>query len=374
MSHQVIINYEAIAIECRSICEVAAKQLCQIDALLQRIDETAQTLQGDETAGMKRGLMRRAASIRARIDEIVRQSEAVGKRGTGSTDSDFLRGRDTTGDGIVNIARTLSAEVNGLTTDDIAKYEALLDSLLSQKVAEHNRDMRLRASGTVAYNAEFSAALARVEDEALKGFIYIEWLDNANAGKSFATLKAIAESKLAGGVDNYFKKERRKVIAEIESEMRAAKLDDETIVAALSTEAADPKAQIAEIRKKATEELVGEAVRKKTLKVVMECIESKGFIVDRKNIKLQKDKNEVVMLAQKASGERTEFRVMLDGKFIYRFDGYEGQACQNDIQPFMQDLEDVYGIKVTATQEIWSNPDKLSTQKYQQIKTKTNKE
>jgi hypothetical protein len=92
--------------------------------------------------------------------------------------------------------------------------------------------------------------------------------------------------------------------------------------------------------------------------------------VDKKNIKLQREKNEVVMIAQKASGERAEFRVMLDGKFIYRFDGYEGQACQNDIQPFMQDLEDVYGIKVTGREEIWSNPDKISTQKYQQIKTR----
>jgi hypothetical protein len=230
--------------------------------------------------------------------------------------------------------------------------------------------MRLRASGTVAYNAEFSAALAKIENEALKGFIYIEWLDNRNIGKSFEELKALAEYKMKDGAENYFKTERKRLVTQIESEMRAAKLDEETIAAAMKTEAADAKAQIAEIRRKATGELIGEAVRKKTLKVILECIEGKGFIVDRKNIKLQKEKNEVVMIAQKASGERAEFRIMLDGKFIYHFDGYEGQACQNDIKPFMQDLEKIYGIKVMDRVEIWSNPDKISTQKYQQIKIK----
>ncbi|MDR1912728.1 MAG: hypothetical protein LBQ52_10360 [Helicobacteraceae bacterium] len=372
MSSQVVINYEAISIECRSICEVAAKQLCQIDALLHKIDEASQSLQSDETTGMKRRLQARAAAIKSRIEEIVKQAELVGRRGQVSTNSDFLRGNDARG--IVAAAQSLSAEVNGLTTDDIANYEALLNGLLNKKVAAHNRDMRLRASGTVAYNAEFSSALVKIEDEALKGFIYLEWLDNRNAGKSFEELKALAQSKMKDGAENYFRQERKRIIGEIESEMRAAKLDDATISEVLTTQNADTRTQIADIRKKATEELVGEAVRKKTLKVVMECIESKGFIVDKKNIKLQREKNEVVMLAQKASGESAEFRVMLDGKFIYRFDGYEGQACQNDIQPFMQDLADIYGIKVTNAQEIWANPDKISTQKYQQIKTKTNEE
>jgi len=370
MSHRVVINYEAISIECRSICEVAAKQLCQIDALLQRIDMTSQSLQGGETEGMKRQLRERAQAIRERIDEIVRQS------GNTADMANWRDGVDGRGDGrgIVRAAEVLSREVNSLTTADIARYEALLNGLLKNKVAEHARDMRLRASGAAAYNAEFSVKLAEIGDEALKGFVYIEWLDNRNIGKTFEELKALAESKMKNGAENYFKANRKKMLADIESEMRAAKIDEETIAATVTVNGgADAGTDIAAIREKATKEMVGEAVRKKTLKVVMECIEGKGFIVDRNNIKLQKDKNEVVMIAQKVSGERAEFRVMLDGKFIYDFNGYEGQACQNDIKPFMKDLEEVYGLKVTKREEIWSNPDKISTQKYQQIKTGTNR-
>lgn len=367
MSRQVVINYEAIAIECRSICEVAEKQLCQIDELLKKIDATSKSLQGYETAGMKNQLRERAAVIRLRIDEIIKQSEKVGEQGTVQTDSDYIRINPRE---IVEAAQILSNEVNKLTTDDIARYEVLLNTLLESKISENNQNLRLRASGTVAYSAEFSAALDSTKDEVLKGFVYLEWLDNRNTAKTFDEIKSIAESKLKNGAENYFKTERKQLVAQIESEMRVAKLDEKTIASVMATEYADAREQIAEMRARATAELVGESVRKKTLKVVIECIEKKGFIVDRKNIKLQRDKNEVVMIAQKVSGERAEFRVMLDGKFIYKFDGYEGQACQNDIKPFMKDLEDIYGIKIINQEDLWANPDKISTMKYQAVKSK----
>jgi uncharacterized protein YbjQ (UPF0145 family) len=371
MSHQVVINYEALSIECRAICKVAAKQLCQIDEFLRKIEETSRSLMGDETENMKKSLKNHAAVLQSRINELVNQSEITGARGIVTTNSDYGYGN---GRDIVHQARALSMEVNRFTTGQVANYHALLDRLLALKVSEHNRDIMLRASGTVVHNEEFSRSLAEIQDEALKGFIYHEWLDNKNAGKSFEEFKGIAEKKMKEGAENYLRREQKKIVADIETEMREAQLDEETVTAVLKTESSDVKSDLERIREKATEEIVRETVRKQTLKVVMDCIEKNGFIVDRKNIKLQKDKNEVVMIAQKASGEKAEFRVMLDGKFIYKFDGYEGQACQEDIKPFMNDLKEIYGIKVTDIKEIWRNPDKLSSQKYQQLNVNSNKE
>ena len=100
--------------------------------------------------------------------------------------------------------------------------------------------------------------------------------------------------------------------------------------------------------------------------------DSKHF--DKKNIKINKETNEVHMVTMKASGERADFKIYMDGKFIYDFHhGYKGQGCQKDIEPFMKDLEDVYGIHVTKSQKIWSNPDKISTMKYQAMNTNKNK-
>ena len=349
MSHAVYINYEALSIECRSICEVASKQLCRIDELLTKIDKKSTSLQGDETEGMKHALKEQAALIRSRIDEINKGYN-------------------------VNAARELSREVNAFTTNGIAGYEALLDGLLSSKMKDRAHEMKMRLSGATAHDKDFSHALSKITDEVLKGYIYMEWLDDTNAGKSFEELKGLAEDRMNNAKENYFRNEQKRIIGEMESDMRDAKLDDETIASVMAIENADVRTRIEQMRRKATDEIVGEAVRKKTLKAIIDCIEKKGFIVDRKNIKHQKEKNEVKMVAQKASGERADFTIMLDGKFIYHFDGYEGHACQEDIQPFMKDLEDIYGIKVVDQKEIWKNPDKISTQKYQQMKTRTNKD
>ncbi|MDR1654343.1 MAG: hypothetical protein LBS01_12005 [Prevotellaceae bacterium] len=360
MSHSVIINYEAIAIECRSICEVATKQLCKIDSILKKIDESSSSLLGYETDRTKADLQQQAEIIRQRISNIIQQSVQVAKKGTASA----IAGGNSRE--IVLIAHQLQNQVENLTIDQIANYEALLDNLLKDKIKLQQSRLR----GNAVFDKDFASHLETITDEALRGFIYFEWLDTTNVGKSFAELKTIAESKMQNGVENYFKQEKEKLFSEIEAEMRNAKLDEKTINKAKTLKATTDREQIREIQRNATNEMVGEAIRKKTVKIVLDCIEKRGFLVDKKNIKLQKEKNEVVMIAQKAGGEYAEFRIMLDGKFIYRFDGYEGQACQNDIQPFMKDLEDIYGVNVKEQQEIWSNPDKLSTRKYQEINTK----
>ena len=125
--------------------------------------------------------------------------------------------------------------------------------------------------------------------------------------------------------------------------------------------------------REATEEEVGEKVRRRSLQIIKKAITERGFIIDNKNIKINRETNEVTMVALKASGEKATFRVFLDGKFIYDFRGYEGQACQKDIQPFVDALEEVYGMKITDRQEIWSNPDKISTMKYQAMNVNKNK-
>ena len=154
----------------------------------------------------------------------------------------------------------------------------------------------------------------------------------------------------------------------IRAELAAAKVPAETVEKIVGT-----GKPLAEIREAATTEIVGEKVRQKSMKLIMKAITERGFIVDKKNIKINRETNEVTMVALKASGERATFKIFLDGKFIYDFRGYEGQACQKDIEPFMTALEEVYGIHVTERQEIWSNPDKISTMKYQAMNTNKNK-
>ena len=166
-----------------------------------------------------------------------------------------------------------------------------------------------------------------------------------------------------------YEQERAKIRAELE----ASRIAPETVDKVLDEAHGTAQEKLTVIRQNATAEIVGEKVRQKSLRIIMKAIGERGFVVDKKNIKIKRDTNEVILVALKASGEKAEFKVFLDGKFMYDFRGYEGQACQRDIEPFMHDLEEVYGIKVTKQTEIWSNPDKISTMKYQAINTNKNK-
>ena len=118
----------------------------------------------------------------------------------------------------------------------------------------------------------------------------------------------------------------------------------------------------------ANEAITDETVRKETLKVIIKAIKDRGFIVDtKKNLKIDKERNIVKLVALKASGQMAEFEIQLNGKFMYHFDEYEGNACKKDIEPFLEDLKNIYDINILHEEVTWENPDKIQTQKYQYI-------
>ena len=53
MSHQVQIDYEAIAIRCESICEVAERRIAELDQILSDIENGSQSLQNSQTAALQ---------------------------------------------------------------------------------------------------------------------------------------------------------------------------------------------------------------------------------------------------------------------------------------------------------------------------------
>lgn len=284
----------------------------------------------------------------------------IAKKGVVTGDSDRLRTNDS--DNVEKLAADLQNRVNDMATKRIVETRALLESLLAENIEENERMLKNKANGIITISTDVQKLLDSISDEITRQFTYLAYLHNDTLSGD-ALLKAGIALKNES-YESRMNKERERIRRELE----AARIEKTTIEKVISD-----KKTLTEIRAAATEEIVGERVRQKSLKIIMSAIKQRGFIVDKKNIKINRESNEVIMVALKASGEKAEFRVFLDGKFIYDFRGYEGQSCQKDIQPFLDDLEEVYGIHVTKTQEIWSNPDKISTMKYQAVKTNTNK-
>jgi hypothetical protein len=344
MSHQVQINYEAIAIQCNSICEVAEKQLKELDRLLAEIESESTQLLNEQTRALKRQILSERESL---LEEMKQLRERADRRTLSST-------REAT---------NLQKRVNELASQKIIAFEETLRTLLGDKLQDNQRKLLERSNGVITIDEQTQKLLDSIQDVALRQFVYIAYLkDNTLSGD--ALLKA-GQALMGQTYESRMQEEQVKIRAEME----AARVDKATIDKVVTE-----GKTIAEIRENATTEIVGEKVRQKSLKIIMDAVQKRGFIVDKKNIKINREKNEVILVALKASGEKAEFKVYLDGRFIYDFRGYEGQACQKDIEPFMKDLEEVYGIHVTKTQEIWRNPDKISTMKYQTFNTNKNKQ
>lgn len=344
MSHQVQINYEAIAIQCNSICEVAEKQLKELDRLLAEIESESTQLLNEQTRALKRQILSERESL---LEEMKQLRERADRRTLSST-------REAT---------NLQKRVNELASQKIIAFEETLRTLLGDKLQDNQHKLLERSNGVITIDEQTQKLLDGIQDVALRQFVYIAYLkDNTLSGD--ALLKA-GQALMGQTYESRIQEEQVKIRAEME----AARVDKATIDKVVTE-----GKTIAEIRENATTEIVGEKVRQKSLKIIMDAVQKRGFIVDKKNIKINREKNEVILVALKASGEKAEFKVYLDGRFIYDFRGYEGQACQKDIEPFMKDLEEVYGIHVTKAQEIWRNPDKISTMKYQTFNTNKNKQ
>lgn len=360
MSHQVQIDYKAIAIRCESICEVAEKQIAELDQMLADIESGSKTLMESQVVALKQTIEAERSSLAENINALRMRAKEVAKKGVVTGDSDRLRLNPS--DNVEKIAQDLQNQINETATKRIVEMRALLQSLLAENIEDNERRLRNKANGVVTVTADIQKLLDSVPDEVERQFTYLAYLkDDTLSGD--ALLKAGIDLKNES-YESRIEKERDKIRRELETAKVEKSIIDEVV--------SDNKS-LSEIRSAATEEIVGEKVRRKSLKIIMSAISERGFIVDKKNIKIKRDTNEVILVGLKASGEKAEFRVFLDGRFIYDFRGYEGQACQKDIQPFLDDLEEVYGMHITKTQEIWSNPDKISTMKYQAVKTNSNK-
>lgn len=371
MSHAVRIDYQGISIQCQSICEMASSQLCKLDKLLDEIDRGSTRLLNSQTEALRKEISKTKQKLQEKIDSVIQRAKRNERKGTVVVDSDFM-GKHANAYGVIDEAKELEEMVARLSDTKIVEFESLLNQLLGDRLEAQNEKLRDLASGKVRINVAVQQKINEIDDEIVKQYVYLAWIEYPN--ESFEHLYSMAMSAKEKADKQQYEDTEKTKIEEIRVELRAEKIDEDTIERITTTSEGTAKERIQKVREQANAEIVGEKVRKESVKIIVKAIKNRGFVVDAKSIKIDRANNQVVIVAMKPSGAKAEFKVFLDGKFEYRFDGYEGQACQKDIQPFMQDLEEVYGIKVMNQTELWAgNPDKNSTMKYQTINHNTNR-
>lgn len=356
MSRRVVIDFRGLSINIQAQCEVALESLCKVEDLLKKVQETSSRLRTDKITRYEKGLIKTQKEIKSKIDDFVKDLEEYKKYGvyTGYEES----GRVLLADELRRKGDNLSREVSELTGERFV----VLDKLISQELYESGSRVMERlhdkAHGVLNLDEKTLEEINKIEDVALRELAYNQYV---NSQKSNLTLESVME-EAKEQYNNIIEEKKDEVIAEYKKELKSKGISSEVITSNMT---------IDEASKAVYQAKTDEKVRQETLKIIIKTLRGRGFVIDTKNnLKIDRESNIVKLVALKASGQKAEFEIHLNGKFMYDFDGYEGQACKKDIEPFMEDLKNIYDIEILHEEVIRENPDKIQTKKYQYLDTK----
>ena len=357
MSQQVTVDYQGVSIQCKAQCEAAVHSLCRIDKVLKRINDTADTLINTKIKEYEQYLLESKEKINNEINVFKRTLEKYKEVRAYQINShsheyaEFLKQQSA----MNSETKKLTKLVSDLTGSKLAVIDEMIDKELIEAGNRSAENLRNKANGVIGISEDLLKKINEIDDISLKELVYEEAIKEENNSLSFDELFNIGKASY----DLLINQKQNEIINSYKEELKEQGVTDD-ILANVSS--------IDEANKIVNEAIVSEKVRKETLKIIIKAIKDRGFIVDAKhNLKIDKNKNLVKLVALKASGQVAEFEIQLNGKFMYHFDKYEGQACKKDITPFLEDLKNIYDIDITHEEISWSNPDKIQTQKYQYV-------
>lgn len=131
------------------------------------------------------------------------------------------------------------------------------------------------------------------------------------------------------------------------------------VLASGQADAAQLHRDLAEERTRSEKAIVQERCRRQAVRAILASLQTAGFLVEAPR-RQTGDKDEVVIRARKPAGAEASFRVGATGEMLYKFDRYEGSACQTDLARVLPLLRDVYGVNLSDERVLWRNPDRLS--------------
>lgn len=359
MSRQVTVDYEGLTIRIQAECDTAIHSLCKIDKTIERIHETANKLESEKIIEYEHYLQESKKTIQNKINDFkttLSKYQELKKFFTDNQSSrynEFLKTKQE--------LERQSSELTDIVNDLTGSKLAVIDQMIDEGLLNVGKVLLDKANGVLYYSQDLLNKINQIEDVSLRELAYRELINSENSELSFEEILSKAQREY----DLLLNKKTESAIAEIKEDLKSSGINEEVL---------NKVKTIDEANKVANELITDEKIRKETLKVIIKAIKTRGFIVDIKNnLKIDKERNVVKLVALKASGQMAEFEIQINGKFMYHFDEYEGHACKKDIEPFLEDLKNIYDINVLHEEVNWENPDKIQTQKYQYVNVNKNK-
>lgn len=355
MSHQAIISYEGVSIALKSQCDTAAHSLCRIDKEISYLKENAKSFQKGELVSLEKSLLRDKETLTKSIEEFKVLLERYRKMTTSNL-AEYQRTKKQLRQKALELQRQAN-ELTGMRIDAIhSQLNERIQSLGGEDYEAHLKKIK----GMVQLDSSVLEKIDAIEDEAIKMQVYDVYLSHTDITSVDELKKLAAQAE----------KERLEAHKEEIIESHAEDLREQGVSASAveSFKEEATQASVEEINESATNEANREKARRETLVAIVKAIRKQGFLVDaKKGIKLDEKTGQVKVAARKIDGKKADFSISLDGKFMYHFDGYEGSACHKNMEPFLEDLKNIYGINILHEEVISSNPDKIQMQHHQRM-------
>jgi len=251
-------------------------------------------------------------------------------------------------DAVIDIAERINSFFSAV--DTYAAYNFNLE------ITDYNAAIsQIGETYAVSDDSVVKKALAEVDDELFRTYIRVASREKRYSDKG--TLLAAAEEKM--------KESRLYKSQAMENAKRVFAERDVQIVPDANKDVAE---MIREANMQHTKETIDRAVRNRVLTAIIKIVKDQGFVVKKENVEECGDHAKISAI--KPNGERADFVVYLDGRFVYKFHEYEGLSCEKDLNVFEDRLESIYGIKTEEKKVIWSNPDRRGKMAHQAISNK----
>ncbi len=343
MSRKVTVSFEALDLINQITCEYAIESLSRIDAMVEYLNEVSNKIGKDKCSGYKKYLLAQKERIRRKMSKVRAPFEQNRNLKTQRFDADInygnKRSRELAGiySELEQINEDIECDIVYHTCADIQLIYSMLENGIYndgleqvEKMINTNPKMNIPDFITKIDKAK------ELKDVLLRELVYRELLKPASLYTKFENIVGKAERRasklLAKRVE-----EARQVCEQMKQENNIDIVSEYDLGGGV----------VEDMYFETMRTIIEERTRNATIKAIVKAIRETGFVIDVKNsIKIDRKKNVVKMLAKKPSGQLAEFEVQLNGKFMYHFEGYEGGTCTNDIEPFLQVLEEIYGIHI----------------------------
>lgn len=370
MSRKVTVSFEALDLVNQVTCEYAIESLSKIDEMVRHLDEISNEIGKDKCSEYRKYLLAQRERIRRKMAKVRAPFEEYRHLKTKKFDLDINYGNKRSKElaGIYNeleeINYDIESDILNYTCVDIQLIYSLLENgIYNDGLEQVEKTLETNPRMNIPDMIKKIEKAKEIKDVLLRELVYRELLKPASMYTKFENIVRKAERRIS--------KLLVKGIEETKKECKRME-EENNIDAEFTNEYYTGEGIVEDMYVETIRRIIEERTRNATIKAIVKAIRETGFVIDSKNsIKIDRRRNVVKMLAKKPSGQLAEFEVQLDGKFMYHFEGYEGGTCSNDIEPFLQVLEDIYGIHIVKEKVHYDEP--LKELKHRQYFEDSNK-